>query len=153
MTTTKTHSLLGSMDHYYFKTHTSLTNWPTSIGKESLRESSMRREQVKFLYNIIRRTRLFRSHCRRDEILQGQIPRLGGEEDSRVRSFLHCGRRERLGRLGKRPTWICRQVLHRRGQLRHDWKQHSRLLHQRPLKIPRFHPHLKEESSNQPQGR
>lgn len=67
-------------------------------------------------------------------------------------SFQHCGGWIWISWFGTWPTWLCCQVLHRRGELGFGWQQHTHLLHPWPLSISKLHSHTKEESSDSPQG-
>ncbi len=86
------------------------------------------------------------------EVHAGQVPLEGGQEDRGLRPLLDGRRREGLGRFRARPARLRRQVLHRRGQLRHGRQQHAGLLHPRPAEVPRLHPHPEAQPGDQPQG-
>ena len=99
-----------------------------------------------------RRVRLLRGDRRRHEVHARRLPQRGRQEDRRLRPLQHRRRREGVGRHRARPPRLRHQVLHGRGQLRHDGQQHARLLHPRPAQVHRLHPHAEAEPADQPEG-
>src|SRR5258708_33221491 len=94
----------------------------------------------------------FRLHqLRNHQVHDGKTFWRRRQKDSYVSALLHRWRRERLGGHGARSARICAEVLHRRGQLGHDGKQHARFFHSRSAQVRRFHPHAEARPANQPE--
>ena len=70
----------------------------------------------------------------------GFVPRREGQDHGSLRAVLHRRRRRGRRRPAARCSWLCGQILHRRGQFRSRWQQHPRLLHPGCDQVSRSYP-------------
>ena len=85
----------------------------------------------------LRRARLFRVHGAAHALHAGRAVPAGWQGHAGVRALFHRGRRTRLEGHGARRARLCRQVLHRPGQLGPGGQQHAGVLHPGCDEVPR----------------